>query len=97
MSRINSNASAAEAYGWSLVEELERDPRWRDIQYTQDVDFMGDKSILYVPLEYLAVLADPDITPETVDALRAVMVEVLNTPNYIVSDNGVQPSGLTST
>lgn len=84
----NSNASAAESYGLALVEELERDRRWREIRYTQDIGFVGEKAILYVSHEYLAALANPYMTPGMADELRAAIVEELNTPKYIVSDNG---------
>ncbi len=84
----DSDPSAAEAYGQSLIEELEKDPRWRDIQYVQDLSFAGEKAILYVPEEYLAALTNPYITPEMLDGFRAAILDEINTPKYIVSDNG---------
>lgn len=80
----DSEASTAEAYVESLAESLKQDGRFKNIRYKQDLSFAGEKGILYLPKEQIAMLSHPSITLETVNS----MLEELNNPKYIVSENG---------
>jgi len=84
----NSDAATAEAYLQSLADKLQQDDRWKDTQYEADFSFVGEKGILYLPEEYLRMLANPALTPQMLEGLRASMLEKLNASKYIVSDNG---------
>ncbi len=84
----NSDAASAEAYVESLVDKLREDDRWKNIRYEQDFSFVGEKGILYLPEEYLGMLANTALTSQMIEGLRASMLEKLNASKHIVSDNG---------
>ncbi len=44
----NSNQSNAKNYVESLASKLSKDSRFRDIQYKQDMSFVGEKAFLYL-------------------------------------------------
>lgn len=84
----NSDAPTAESYVELLAGKLKKDNRWKNIQYKRDINFAGEKAILYLPEEQLMALADPNIKPGMIKNLRASMLEGMDASKYIVSDNG---------
>jgi predicted RND superfamily exporter protein len=83
-----SSSSAAKAYAKALAKTLEKDSRWKDIRYKQDVSFAAERAILYLPGEQLAALAEPGvIPPETLEIYQASAVGMAGATEYIVSDN----------
>ena len=83
-----SSSSAAKAYAKALAKKLEKDSRWKDIEYKQDLSFAAERAILYLPGEQLAALADPGvIAPETLETYQASAQGMIGATEYIVSDN----------
>ena len=83
----DSNAFTAKAYARALAEKLEKDSRWENVQYKQDLSFAAEKGILYLPEEQFVALTDPHAAPEMLGALQASTQEQTTTSEYIVSDN----------
>ncbi|UCE74948.1 MAG: MMPL family transporter [Methanomassiliicoccales archaeon] len=83
-----SNETAAKMFLEDLAGELENTDWFRDIQYTQNMDFAGEKMILYVPTEYLYFVMDPNATAESVDMNHQYIIGSMNEPQYVVSENG---------
>jgi predicted RND superfamily exporter protein len=84
----NSNETNARMFLEDLALELEGNDWFRDIQYTQNMDFAGEKTILYVPSEYLYFVLDPNATAESVDMNHQYIISSMNEPQYLVSENG---------
>ena len=62
----NSSAEVAMKYLRDISGVL-RDSIWfRDISYLSNLDFAGEKDILYLPEDHLSFLLDPDATPESI-------------------------------
>jgi predicted RND superfamily exporter protein len=83
-----SNETAAKMFLEELAQKLEGNDWFRDIQYTQNMDFAQEKTILYVPAEYLYFVMDPNATAESVDMTHQYIISSLNEPQYFVSENG---------
>jgi predicted RND superfamily exporter protein len=84
----NSNETNARMFLKDLALELEGNDWFRDIQYTQNMDFGGEKTILYVPAEHLYFVMDPNATAESVDNTHQYIISSMNEPQYFVSENG---------
>ncbi len=83
-----SNGTIAKMFLEDLGDVLEGNDWFRDVRYTQNMDFAGEKSILYLPEEHLYFLLDPDATIESVESTYQSVMEAMNEPSYFVSENG---------
>lgn len=84
----NSSEEVAREYLEGLAAVLV-DSRWfRDVSYTQNMDFAGEKGILYLPEEHLYFLLDPEATPESIVQTHAYIMDQMGQPSYYVSDDG---------
>jgi len=81
----DSNTYAAKTYARTLAKELQKDSRWKDVEYKKDLSFAAEKAILYLSREQLAALTDHQVTPETLKALQTSKKTDIS--EYIVSDN----------
>ncbi|UCE38350.1 MAG: MMPL family transporter [Thermoplasmata archaeon] len=84
----NSNETNARMFLKDLAPVLKGTEWFRDIQYTQNMDFAGEKTILYVPEEYLYFVMDPNATSESVEMTHQYIISSMNEPQYFVSENG---------
>jgi predicted RND superfamily exporter protein len=84
----DSNASIAKMYLEDLATELEKGTDFKDIQYTQNMNFGGDKTILYLPEESLYFVLDPNATAESVNGTYQMIIDQFSEPTYFVSENG---------
>ena len=85
----DSKEPFAELYIERLVEKLKEDGRFKNIQYKQDLSFIGEKKILYLPEDQIAILTNPDITLEMVEGYHTSIESEMDITRYIVSDNGM--------
>jgi predicted RND superfamily exporter protein len=83
-----SNDTVAKLYLEDLAEELRATNWFRDVRFTQNIDFAGEHSILYLPKEYLYFLLDSNTTLESAEDAYSQIVETMNEPSYFVSENG---------
>jgi len=83
-----SNRSTAEQYLQQLAAQLGKNDWFTDIRYTANLDFAGQKSLLYLPAEHLSFLLDPNITTASANDTYQQLVQQMNQPAYIVSENG---------
>jgi predicted RND superfamily exporter protein len=84
----NSNETNARMFLEDLAGELEGNDWFTDIQYTQNMDFAGERTILYVPAEHLYFVMDQNATAESVDNTHEFIISSMNEPQYFVSENG---------
>jgi predicted RND superfamily exporter protein len=84
----SSNETNARMFLENLAQDLEGTDWFRDIQYTQNMDFAGEKTILYVPAEHLYFVMDPNATAESVDNTHEFIISSMNEPQYFISENG---------
>jgi len=84
----NSSAQVAMNYLQDISDVLQDSIWFRDISYRSDLDFAGEKGILYLPEEHLSFLLDPDATAESILQTHAYMSSQMKQPSYFVSDNG---------
>jgi predicted RND superfamily exporter protein len=71
-----------------LAEELKKDDDFKDIRYTTNSNFVGEKIILYLPSEHLYFLLDPNATTESINGTYQIISAQMNQPSYFVSENG---------
>jgi predicted RND superfamily exporter protein len=83
-----SNRSNAELFLKELADELKKDKDFKDIRYIQNMNFAGDKAILYLPEEHLNFLLDPNATVTSVQGTYEFIIGSMNEPSYYVSENG---------
>jgi predicted RND superfamily exporter protein len=84
----NSSRDVAEDYLEQLSASLRESEWFREIRYTQNMDFAGEKGILYLPEEHLYFLLDPNATTESILQTHSAIMSQMNQPSYLVSDNG---------
>lgn len=78
----------AEMYLKDLAEVLKNNDWFTEVKYTQNIDFAGEKAVLYLPEENLHFLLDPEITTESAESTYNYIIETMNKPSYFVSENG---------
>ncbi len=84
----DSNSSVAEDYVLALAKELRASGYYKDIRYSQDLGFAGDRAVLYIPEEALQYLLTPNLTAEMAEAYLAQIVDSMNEPLYYASEDG---------
>jgi predicted RND superfamily exporter protein len=84
----DSNSTVAKSYIQNLAAELNRGTDFTDIQYNQNMNFGGNKTILYLPEEYLYFVLDPNATAESVNGTYQYIMSQFSEPSYFVSENG---------
>lgn len=84
----DSNGTIAKMFLADLATVLGNGNDFTDIQYTQNMNFGGEKTILYLPEEYLYFVLDPNATAESVNGTYQYIVGQFNEPAYFVSENG---------
>lgn len=84
----HSNGTLAKIFLEDLGDSLEDNEWFRDVRYIQNVDFAGEKSILYLPENHLYFLLDSNATIESVESTYHYLIDMMNEPSYFVSENG---------
>ena len=84
----DSNGTIAKMYLEDLAAELHRGTDFTDIQYTQNMNFGDDKTILYLPEEYLYFILDPNATAASLNGTYQIIMGQFSEPSYFVSENG---------
>jgi len=84
----DSNGTVAKLFLQDLAAELGQGTDFTDIQYTQNMNFGGDKTILYLPEEYLYFVLDPNATADSVNGTYQYIMGQFSEPSYFVSENG---------
>lgn len=84
----DSNGTNAKMFLEDLAAVLKKDSDFTNIQYTQNMNFGGDKTILYLPAEYLYFVLDPNATVASVEGTYQYIVAQFYEPSYFVSENG---------
>lgn len=84
----NSDPGAAESYIDDLAVRLNESEYFRDIDYRVNLDIPNEKIPLYLPKESLSFLLDPNATSGSIEENFTALIDVFNTPRYIVSENG---------
>jgi len=83
-----SNASIAQMFMRNISDVLENSGWFTDIRYTSNMNFVGDKALLYLPMESLYFLTDPNTTVDYAETTYENLMESVSAPRYIVSENG---------
>ncbi|NIP35765.1 MAG: MMPL family transporter, partial [Thermoplasmata archaeon] len=84
----DSSPAVAEAYVQALAEDLRECGLFKDIRYSQDLSFAGDRAVLYIPEEALMYLLTPNLTSEEAEAFLGGIVDQMNEPVYYASEDG---------
>jgi predicted RND superfamily exporter protein len=83
-----SNGSVARQFLQELASMLEDSDWFTNVRYTRSLAFAGEKAILYLPVEQLGFLTDPNATAESITATYNAMMAEMQKPSYMVSDDG---------
>ncbi|MFW9831933.1 MAG: RND family transporter [Candidatus Thorarchaeota archaeon] len=83
----DSEPETAELFLGDLANELNNIDDFKDVRYKQDIDFAGDKTILYLPSDTISFILAND-TVEVVEGRYNAVMNAMNQPRYFVSEDG---------
>ena len=70
-----------------LADELNHNDDFKDVRFKQDIDFAGEKTILYLPNDSINYIIGND-SIEVVEGRYNAVMNAMNEPQYFVSENG---------
>ncbi len=84
----DSDEETAISYLEDLSVELEKYSYYKDIKFSQSMDFTDDQTILYLTETYLYFLLDSEASVESAQENYTLLMGTINQPTYFVSESG---------